>query len=450
MNRLNNKEEKFKEILECSDFEIDTNEVWSSIESKLPSKRRNRIPFFWIMGGLGVFIAGLLIGRFSNSSNSISVANEMAPTTRHINHEKIQPLIGTSPVITLDNENKLHKDEAINLSEEYTLERKGEIEDFFPNWSDRVGYLKSRVGRIVEEYSFKSYLSQNWAISYDLTTSQVREIMMLEKLPTQNGLLVINENSEMPYLNKYHLKPIKKSSFRPFVMATFGFNKAMALSSYNNNSENSFRPFFENESGGYGFSADVSFGTYLTSRLRVKAGLLFNNSNILYQRDGSYDRSHSVYGDEGVYHSANGEDISLQGEVASLYKIDADIRWHRSHKMYDLKLMAGYDVLRFNRLNVSLEAGLAYNIGSTHSGYYFDNSITGLNKFRKGDDHPYKSIGLNPIAGIDLNYRIGKVGFVISAFYKRNNREIINNENYKSRNSQLGVQAGLSYSPSWE
>ena len=61
MKNLDDKERKLAELLEELNFEINTDQVWSDIEGRLPSKRRSRALFWWLGSFSAILISGLLL-----------------------------------------------------------------------------------------------------------------------------------------------------------------------------------------------------------------------------------------------------------------------------------------------------------------------------------------------------------------------------------------------------
>ena len=69
MNKLNSKEEEFRDILGGLEIDIDTNDLWANIESELPQpKKKRRFGIFFLVGLISL---GLIAVAWSLSDTNI-------------------------------------------------------------------------------------------------------------------------------------------------------------------------------------------------------------------------------------------------------------------------------------------------------------------------------------------------------------------------------------------
>ena len=92
---------------------------------------------------------------------------------------------------------------------------------------------------------------------------------------------------------------------------------------------------------------------------------------------------------------SEGNITNQDGELLQTTITNYNVNWHRIHDFVNLQLSIGKRVINHKRISVFADANLSRNIWSRHTGYYFVNDNTAIQKFSGEENHPYTNSGYN-------------------------------------------------------
>ncbi|MCB0692042.1 MAG: hypothetical protein KDC16_10390, partial [Saprospiraceae bacterium] len=73
MNKLTNKENKIKEILQSQSMPIDVNEVWNEVENRIRKPKKQLILPLWLMMGISFLMGGIVWNLILSSNETIAL-----------------------------------------------------------------------------------------------------------------------------------------------------------------------------------------------------------------------------------------------------------------------------------------------------------------------------------------------------------------------------------------
>ena len=460
MTHFNSKEEAFKEVLSDLDFNLDTDAIWNSVEDKLPRKKNEpRLPF--MIWGLSFLVLGmvslLLFYPVSDGVDRITT-NELSA------NEKIEySLPGTASM-----------DAAIDrVAEQMDKVQKADISTTTQTRSSKVKTQELNPTLNTSTSIYKNLANQNTSVrserlsptskitaptAYTKSSNQTSSSLGNMKTPLQQIAYLsmmygsIESEIESPAIQMRILPvataPIdvisSKAQWLPYFSLSTGPSKN--LSSFTN-SENTFIDNYESDL--WGLSTNMQYGME-NGNWNVYAGITHSyNASRFSNHDISSDSQDKPI--ETFHILGSGETESRAGFFTETTVTQNAIDWHRVHQNIDLQLGVGKSIFNSGATSLTIEAAANYNVWSKATGYYYSDNFTSITKFSAGQSNPYnKSNGLGALLGLSIQQQIGaKTSLVVRPYYSKVFQPITNeNILYQIRNSQMGLQIGVSYRPS--
>lgn len=507
MGSLNDKEKEFKSVLENLEFDINTDQLWEKVSPHLNEKKKDR-PFFFYLLGLTlalVFGAGTVYLTMSNSSETFTNNNL---TENHGNTNNINALNSTtSETITsnlpkANNEKATHdsqQDDNKNLNTKKSIKSEiatNKTSNYLPQnkivdkantfakvnpsttilKTEKQGTIlknsqKVEPNIIVNKLNGKSnkvdsshilfndvvasdtyYVKNNLELDNDLSSATLLiDIASLDKI-TPVALNNITERlGNFDFENDFgfiHVADRHDKNWRAVYAINFGFNKSASSSQLVlNNSEFDVNQF-DKETGLFGFSSAFEFGFENRKGWSVFGVISHRTQNSVFRNTDIESETVSVT-DQGSHINTDGF-LETQGvELLETTTTINNINWNRRHSYVDLGIGVGKELIRFGNFNLGVRTSLQYNLASKHSGYYFDDESSDINKFTSDEDNAYKSNnGLSGLLDFKLEWRYKNIGIGVTPFLQYRMNSILDNSNfYKNKDNNYGLNLSVSYRP---
>ena len=479
MNKLNHTEQDFKDILESMDFEVDSNEIWSSIESDVPSKEKKR--FGWLFfTAIGLLLGTTISFLWLRTSDSNITDHTPTSISQPLSSTKKTTPIATTQIIqnpTLEskeglpfNKNKIHTNTQIFQNTKNTNTDQNTIITpvvHKPQANNILIPSSIRQSATIEKTQIKS-TTQNTknitrkkeitantnefhqinTITQGVSNTRINLIAAPKIESVTLALLDIN-NTPIDRHNRDMIKPLRTYSALFYGIKT-GLNRNIStITSIKSNSEFDSSEF-DLEKDRYGQSTNLFAGIQRANGWRFTIAASYHQYVSTYSRDDIILYKDAVTGIAYYKIEADGTILSQQGQTSVNKVQQNDISWNRQHKAIDLQVSAGKRIWSFKGFSWNIDMGVGYNVYTSHNGYYLEDSSFGFTKINT--DHPYKSsTSWNMISSTDLSYDFGKIKIGVSPFIRWNPNSITNTKHfYQLNNSQVGMQLLLTYSPTRE
>jgi len=445
MNKLTNKENKIKEILQSQSMPIDVNEVWSEVENQVRKPRKRLMLPFWLMMGIS-FMLGGIVWNFIMGFN-VSVA---------------MPCPEKSTESTSNFVANIMPDNALNLLF-YSLSDKG---------IERSENTQEKLINTRPYYSYKHTFAKDFQL-YNPLSSFIFNIGMSTNKNSINVSQLLNQNentypilSPVELLANRNLQPLNYSHTKSLELSYVltpsnkfkgtwfygiqaGVQKSIGLESMVEAENSRYAYLASKEQGEYGYHIGATIGRQIIPRLRASVGMSVVNQVIKFENHDTYQTQIDYTGTKYIYVNENGNEELITGQSSGIGNIQYNTKKYRQHTSVDLNLRIQYALWQKNGWMFSLNAGIDYGLYSIHRGYYFDDSIVGLGTLSK-ESNIYQKAGLRLVYGCDMTYRFKNFDMSLSPYYSKGNEQLIQSNKYNVKNSQLGILFGLSIYPSWE
>ncbi len=469
---LNNKEKAFKRILEGIPGNVNTDDIWTRLEKDLPSKsEKKRFPIWWMVGILALVLISGIIGyktaniHKSTTSDQYQKPIEVTSLTDDYNNDLSEKSIdnknnehpSTTEVSMTTEEDKLKNiqvvasEKRVHREREQSTVRHTDLEKNItlsppvtkPIAAPNNTTVSERLPVVTTPQVVANTETNNViAVSRD----QLSHLVSLDRLTTKiNGARSLE-------INPSFIEPITPlRSQRWFVRARAGVLKNNTNVFDINPVEEFDNTIFDNEVDMHGLGLGLDIGRHL-GEWRVFGGLDYTDAVTRYERHDLEVRNGQTAGTELIIIDDNGESHAVEGFVSSIIETTHDIQWHRHHRMLDLHMGVGRDLLRVGRFTIGLDAAIGYNININHNGYYFDSQDEPFRKFESGENNIYrKKMGFSAAIMGHLSFNLGRADISLIPVWRYQFTPFTNESNfYQIKNSQLGLQLGIIYKPDWE
>lgn len=465
-NRLNNQEEKFKEILENLDFEVNTEQLWKNIEDRVDKPRR-RLPFVWLLLGiLMISIPGAF--WYSNYTELHELRSAVAQ----------QELNNTSPETPLDLETKTHSQSTVEENSTATEKLKNRTNSnthhaaISTNEQNVNNSIQTKTSKQKRQASIDPNNTNN-TTKKERTETNNRELNQGKDLARKDiGLPLENENKNakridikwlnkgiftwiaLPFrelLDKVSLTPVapkNEEENRPkplFVAASTGANGLLA--NYTETSP-SFTEIQEREKGQVGLNAMLGIGKSIGDKTRISLGAYYQKSIASYTYSDLQSETRTIEVVNTSY-DIEGNAVEQSTEAEETIINEYDINWHRKHEEAGVYLDIAQDIISTSTINFGLSVRYNQGLWLSHSGYYLNtNEEKGLTKIGSGaEDNPYKK-GLNSsvMLGLHLEKNWDRVTVGLYPKYQLGLQSVIDTESLSSlRHQHINVNVGLRY-----
>ena len=473
MNKLNNKEEKIKDILGGLEIDIDTNDLWQNIESELPpSKKKRRIGFILLSGLVALLLLGLTWGILSNDDNHLETQTSSNTTSNDkilVQNEKKNSNTQTNLITTQkESSNHLIPTNAANTNIANGTQIKNTIVS-----NVEITNSKIEESNVVEKNTnFKSthsilneskvtdtthdfVLALNDEIlkteSEIAATQDQRDLLLgIDFTPTLSNQLFEITNRKQVETSPNLIQPLSDFGRQLILQVRLGANQNRTSIS-NLNSIGEFNASeFDFERDRLGFSGSFAIGVE-NKGWRFLAGISYHQNVSTYERNDVLIVKDPVSGIESYKIASDGTISSQNGTTTITSARDNEISFHRQHRAIDFQATIGKRLWSFKGFVLMADAGFGINTFTESTGYYIDDKAFGFTKI-SDSTHPYKvNTHWNAIASLELGYDFGKTRIGISPFVRYNPNSITEQTHfYQLKNSQVGMQLSLTYSPTRE
>ncbi len=473
MNKLNNKEEKIKDILGGLEIDIDTNDLWQNIESELPpSKKKRRIGFILLSGLVALLLLGLTWGILSNDDNHVETQTSSNTTSNDkilVQNEKKNSNTQTNLITTQkESSNHLIPTNAANTNIANGTQIKNTIVS-----NVEITNSKIEESNVVEKNTnFKSthsilneskvtdtthdfVLALNDEIlkteSEIAATQDQRDLLLgIDFTPTLSNQLFEITNRKQVETSPNLIQPLSDFGRQLILQVRLGANQNRTSIS-NLNSIGEFNASeFDFERDRLGFSGSFAIGVE-NKGWRFLAGISYHQNVSTYERNDVLIVKDPVSGIESYKIASDGTISSQNGTTTITSARDNEISFHRQHRAIDFQATIGKRLWSFKGFVLMADAGFGINTFTESTGYYIDDKAFGFTKI-SDSTHPYKvNTHWNAIASLELGYDFGKTRIGISPFVRYNPNSITEQTHfYQLKNSQVGMQLSLTYSPTRE
>lgn len=480
---MENKEKKFIDELKNQKFTLDSSEVWSNIEDKLPKREGRRLGALWLLMGIAIVTISLA---------SWYILSEDDPEIQHVHHvneNKIEhPKQKNENAVPRDeitssaedriktdlitnnnpskNNNVSNSNSSItrasiktdNINTQITAEnhpisiaenvvRENEQNDSFYNKEEKgntevaIG-IRSKITAIDQvaqdtEKSRNDYAEIAQAIGLGITSIE-------NQIPTlfYDRSIVMDQE---PSLGKITPVIVDCCSQKHGLIIRLGGNIANVHNTYQDLSSNALAAIKDKESGRISYSGSIFYERGLKRGWSILAGLQLDQQVVRFRSTYVDKYTSKVSGIQEIHIDSKGLESNVLGDIDQVTLTERDIQWHRYHTLLDASLLMRNVLLNYKGTYLSVEGGLSYNLGALHQGYAFD-LVDQLSIVKDNAESYTSNFGIRPQLGLGIGRRVGKLILELNANYKGQIRPInISNINYSTKNSQTGLQLGIRY-----
>ena len=474
---LNNKEKKIKQVLSEVNYEIDTDFLWKEVSQELDKEKKKKRGFFWIFPFFGIGLAALLFfNKYEISNKSMITQVDKVSKQSNINsfskEQQQEELISISKKQELNS--KLDHSNTIDLSVQ-------EVE------SNLITKEPTKTNNTLAQSnnSFRSTTSTTLAKQNRTTTNQNKVVFSsTEGIRNNNFNLstsaqvnkktintVIDKSNDVWTfllidkfdLNSFDIRERAKEKMslvtsdiieieplgnRFFITA--GIGSIQDISTITTNDDLISNKFFEREKSLWGMNASLQAGMELNNKFKIFGGFDYAQLVTQYYNGAIETVAGTTPTTLQSINSANAL-TTTEGVLITSTTVDKDILWHRHHNNLDFQLGISKDLLPNSQFTIAPEFSLLQNVFTSHKGYYFNEVSSDLITFSRGEKNPYrKNSGIKTQLGLNLAYRTTQYEFAINTAWRNPISSITNETNiYQIKNSQLSIQARISYLLNW-
>lgn len=471
MNELNNKEEKIKDILGGLEIDIDTNDIWGSIEAELPQpKKKRRLGFFLLAGLILLSFSGLTWNMISSDQIDPSTQKDITQTipSKDKAFTSIENLNPKSSVTT--NESKSQNIENNTTTTNEIIQSEFPTNTASSNQSISVSNtIEKTAQKLQDEIQNTVVLQENNSIKntttintqldkeetkVELTIAQEEKreiaILGLDLVPTLSSQLFDITERQKVVTSPNEIKPLYTFGRQLILQFKLGANQNnTSISDVNSRNEFDTSEFgFETDK--IGLSGSFAIGVE-NNGWRFLAGIAYHQNVSHYERNDVIIFTDLVTGIESYKISTDGDKSAQNGLTTVTVARDNEISFYRQHRAIDFYASIGKRLWSYKGLVLLADAGFGINTFTSSNGYYLKDNAFGFTKI-SDNNHPYKvNTHWNAIASIELGYDFGKTRIGISPFLRYNPNSITEQTHfYQLKNSQVGMQLSLTYSPTRE
>ncbi len=450
---LTNKEKKIKDLYQSDHIQIDTDSLWSEIESEVGSKDNKRRKAFWLylLPGLALLlgISNLILIQSMSLDKTSSHIEQIEQST--ITQQPILSSLSLSDNI-ISNNNQI---ESKSTSQSPSSANVSQT-DFNPlpsRYSDNFSnstYFSRQQNNNLFQSSLKvknQELLSSWPLISQSTETSTQNILSpLHSIPQRAAFVTYNRVQPEP--TNYAFVPIEviKTPRPYFISLAAGPNFSFSQSS----KEGELASLDRYESGVVSGSFVMEVGKTFSHGWSAGLGLSYHSNAI------RYDRNDQIISEELLPESNQvidemGRISSSPNQLIEETTVTFDVTRLRLHQQADVRGFVSKSFQVSPRFVLSPKVGLGYNVLTRHSGYTPANNTTGIS-MRENEEISYNSLGLKWDASLEFQYVLSdRFGIICTPSFAQNlNNLPMNNHDYNITNSQLSLTFGVTYRPNWE
>jgi hypothetical protein len=481
MNQLNNLEEEFKKVLEGISYDVDTSVVWQDIKGELPIKKKKRRSPFWLLFGVFALalsgVSVMLVLEQENAIDSLSQKTDITEIKQSQNTPNIYDKTDLNQGIKYESNaksytknskknqiDKLTKNDDVirsNIALDLGLEN-NQVNNRF---SESTGLL-NQDPTLNMKASGKENLNgtYNARSTNHITKNPLESILdehrnhlsILSLIKSQKRVALISNDRLIPQIGidyETQIIPLNSQSRFPqfFTELRLGTLLGVAQNSITDMNSEFNEDKFNNESGRFGYSANLIAGLETLNGWAFFAGINFSNEVYNYRNQNIEDTSFTEEGVTSFHIDGNGNTNENRGPVTVNSVTNYDLNWHRQHKNIALGIGLAKRIYMLKNFSVRPEVSVLYNISQEHSGYYFSEDSGDIEKFNNGDTNPYNiSDNVKYRMGLGIHYNFENISIGLIGTYVYNPNNYLNSSNfYQSKSDLFSTQLSINYYPNW-
>ena len=206
------------------------------------------------------------------------------------------------------------------------------------------------------------------------------------------------------------------------------------------------------ESGLAGVSGGLMMGLENASGYRIFAGVNYHYTASRYSNHEFLSEISTSPGINSVDIDAFGIETPQLGDVVTESRTQFNIDWYNENHLVDITLGVGKVWLSRNGFSLSTDVGVNYNLLSKSTGYSFNTLGNGIEKFVFGEENAFRrNRGIGVLVKGHLSKSItDHLQINVSPFYNHYLNNIYRESSFTAKNSQVGLQLGITFRPGWE
>ncbi len=467
MKNLNKQEKDFRDILQQVSYDLDHNAIWDDINHRLPQKKKKRPVWLFLLGVIALLIAVVLsVTSYNNMKSnssiaevaiddaSLNVTRGLRPDNSNVNTNKISD--SSIPVDVKLLEQSVSISQGANVQESMVASSRSRYQG---NVINNSSYLEKTN---LTNNTFATPLSSivlnkgyNTSVQFDNASSNIASdishVATREVMPSISKLSMFIDIRNSQAIN---VKPrmvlyvsmdviVEKPTLLALSIGS-GANKSYSSYSTTDTRNNGFG--FEN--GKYGYNLELMASMENASGWRLSGGLSFTQLSYQYNNaEQNVEVRTDVTGHQDFVIDGEGnrqaEDINAELVTITNY----DINWFRYNRDLDLNINLSKRIQLNEKFSLYPTLGVAVNLASHNSGYYFSDNLYDIEKYESQASNPYNSrSGYKANIGMSLETKISKnISLYMRPSFQYNVSNRIVNENYNLRESNTNFVVGIRY-----
>ena len=493
-DELNNKERVVKDLLTNAQFDLDVADVWSQLEGKLPpvpTQKRRVVPFWWLLGLAALSLSSIYLGYelavmptaplqadteqqalvFMTDGDTVLHGERSKSTTDEAPH-KVPP-VGNDHLLAKEQE-KMTADAGNTLpaapqTPSASQVQKVSIVEGQPTeaatyWRGHTGDSRGQEATIPATKKIPQQLpaskslhaggespaepAEDKSASEPPAVSAQRTSGKVSQLPLPQMLI---SSAAIPLPAQAIVRPHGSSAYSFTIGVRGGAWYNMASQSITDVNSELNNSIFGPESGVASANMALDIGVEHRSGWRLIAGVGIHDAVHRYARTDESVRMSTTDGTAFIIIADDGSTQSVAGEVPLVTTVQYDLQWHRRHRIVEAHVGLGKTIWHWGRLSVGADALLGYAVNTSHAGYEYDNATGAIVKMAAGEDNNYRSNqGFSAAFMARLSLHLGQADVSLIPVWRHQLSPFTNTQSfYKSTNSQLGLQLGITYRPAF-
>ena len=484
MKQFDDKEKRFKDILGGFSLDIDSQEIWEAVEDKLPvAPQKKSKPFwFWKRGVVSVLALGLLSfisynivsddsQNTSISDSYISESNTIFGSTKAYeaaidavfeSQSKEAPIVKALSRSNEELSNVSNEEPIATRIAESAAPIKSNLTSYNKQQVQNQNVIVQRVPKNTESINIQSTTGQSQQLltstSATLLNTKAQKLYTLAIVPQlESRAYFLAKQPRNIQQNLSFATPIvdiqeKVAKWDRFYTLASGFNINHTDYTMTELGQGESKSQFGYESGLMGIASGLIMGVESEEGYRMFGGLNYHYTASHYSNHDLVLTVDTRPGVESFHIDGAGNIVEQEGGVTVVSESQLDIDWYNENHLIDLILGVGKVWFNQNGYELSFDLGLNYNLISRSTGYAFNESGTGIDKFDYGEENSYKR---NRGFGTTLRANFSKtisdhLQISVTPFYNHYFNNIYTNSSFTAKNSQVGLQLGITFSPGWE
>jgi len=470
---FNNKEKKFKEVLDNMEIDLNTDQLWSSLSSELPTKKKKRfgwIPYFVLISGILISIAiGVYYNGMEYTHNSVQVKTKPESQEKNLaSHHKKDTQIPrklfkveqTSKATERNTKLKIlpvgDSSREFKQDVEFTLDTKQSVikipTKIKAEYFNAEQLVNSKAITDSEGAARKTQNEQPRKKKVELTKheqvfsrNKVASALFLESL-SFDALESDASETRIDERVSNSILPVRKDSWKTIIMFKAGLNQNFSSNTLSDNTELFNAEILELENDEIGFNSELGLGMAHSSGWRFTGGLNYSTFFSSFSSTQIEIEESEIPGTETIIINPDGSHTLVQGSLQKTSTTETEFLWHRRHKRIDVQLLVGKSLVQWNNIALGIDLGLRYNIWANDKGYYFDDNLEFVKIQDAGETVYNTRHGIGYSTALNFEYKLGKVNLGLTPFLRINPNSISKASHiYSNKNQQVGLNASLSY-----